>query len=386
MTGITNLLQQVSIIQKKYNEIAKITGENFNVFSIMRAESDEVRTHSRIIAELLNPQGSHSQGSVFLQLFFQEIVSLNDILDNFDYDNAKVLVEEHIGAINKNYSEGGFIDIVIKDSKNQVVIENKIYASDQKGQLLRYKNKYPDCKLIYLTLDGKKPSESSYKIENVQELKLDDIILVSYKVIIKEWLEKCLEKSYSLPIIRETLVQYLYLIKKITNLSRNQNMEKEILDNILNNPQNTESALIIAGIGVEKIRFEICKRLFSQIQSRVGNDLITENYDDKVPFGNVESGMWFSKDKDFKIGVLLWFDENFKLILGVDVNSENDEERQSLRKINGSQSNWVKTIPFDENFNNVKWEMVLAEKNINEIVIKIKELINEVDTFKTELS
>ena len=40
--------------KKKYDEIAKITGENFNIFSIMRAESDEVRTHSRIIADFLN--------------------------------------------------------------------------------------------------------------------------------------------------------------------------------------------------------------------------------------------------------------------------------------------------------------------------------------------
>jgi hypothetical protein len=161
MDKIENLLQQVSIIQKKYDEIAKITGENFNIFSIMRAETDEVRTHSRIIAELLNPKGLHSQGSIFLKLFFEEVKDLNDILENFDYDNAQVVVEEHTGRIDEDYSEGGFIDIILKDSKNQVVIENKINAGDQKGQLLRYKNKYPNCKLLYLTLDGKKPNESS---------------------------------------------------------------------------------------------------------------------------------------------------------------------------------------------------------------------------------
>ena len=156
MDKIENLLQQVSIIQKKYDEIAKITGENFNIFSIMRAESDEVRTHSRIIAEFLNPKGIHSQGSIYLELFFEGIESLNDIKQNFDYENAQVLVEEHIGQIDKHYSEGGYIDIVVKDSKeNVVVIENKIYACDQKGQLLRYKKKYPNCELIYLTLEGK---------------------------------------------------------------------------------------------------------------------------------------------------------------------------------------------------------------------------------------
>ena len=235
MDKIKNLLQQVSIIQRKYDEIAKITGENFNIFSIMRAESDEVRTHSRIIAEFLNPKGMHNQGSVFIKLFFDEIQSLQDIKDNFDYENVTVLVEEHVGTIDKDYSEGGFIDIVIKDSEHQVVIENKIYAGDQKGQLLRYKNNYPDCKLIYLTLNGKEPSEFSYKIGNEKDLKLEEIILISYLYNIKNWIEKCLEKTHSLPIIRETLVQYLHLIKKLTNQTTNNNMKAEIKELIKGN-------------------------------------------------------------------------------------------------------------------------------------------------------
>lgn len=295
------------------------------------------------------------------------------------------MVEEHIGTIDKDYSEGGFIDIVIKDSKSQVVIENKIYAADQKGQLLRYKNNYPNCKLIYLTLEGKEPCQSSYKIENGQELNLEnDIILVSYRNHVKNWIEKCLEKTHSLPIIRETLVQYLYLVKKLTNQTTNKKMEEEILDHILNNPKNIESALTIAGIGAEKIKMEICKKLFSQIQLKIGNELVTINYDSDRLFGQEESGMWFSKKENFKIGVLLWFEENYELLIGIDVNSQNNEEKQRIRKINGSNTNWIKTIPFEENFKNLEWEQVLEDKNINEIVFKIKQLIGEIDSLKTE--
>lgn len=231
MDKINNLLQQVSTIQKKYDEIAKISGENFNIFSIMRAESDEVRTHSRIIAEFLNPKGIHKQGSIYLKLFFEEIKELEILKDDFDYHNAKIIVEEYLGAINNEYSEGGFIDIVIKDAKNQVVIENKIYAKDQKGQLLRYKKNYPNCKLIYLTLEGKTPCQSSYKIENGKELNLEkDIILVSYRDQIKKWIEKCHEKAQALPMIRETLIQYLNLIKKLTNQTTNNLKTMEILE------------------------------------------------------------------------------------------------------------------------------------------------------------
>ncbi|WP_310560797.1 PD-(D/E)XK nuclease family protein [Flavobacterium sp.] len=384
MDKINNLLQQVSIIQKKYDEIATITGENFNIFSIMRAENDEVRTHSRIIAEFLNPKGMHRQGSVFLKLFFEEIKFLGAVKDDFEFDNAKVLVEEYLGMIDNEYSEGGFIDIVIKDSKNQIVIENKIYAKDQKGQLLRYKKNYPNCKMIYLTLEGNSPSEMSY-IGTASKLELEEIILVSYRDEIKNWIEQCLEKTYSLPIIRETLIQYVHLIKKLTNQTTNIKMEEEILDNILNNPKNIQSALTIAGIGAEKVKIEICKKLFSQIQTKIGNDLITKNYNpDTYKFGEEGSGMWFSEKEDFKIGVLLWFSENYNLLLGVDVNSNSQEEIERIRTINGSTINWVKTIPFADNFNDLEWEDILEHKNINGIVAKIKHLIAEVESFKTE--
>ena len=94
-------------------------------------------------------------------------------------------------------------------------------------------------------------------------------------------------------------------------------------------------------------------------------------------------------DRDFasfKIGVLLWFNENYNLFLGIDVNNNNsnDEEKQRIREINGSNINWIKTIPFDDNFNNIKWEEVLEDNNINEIVRKINQLIEEIHLFKTE--
>ena len=71
------------------------------------------------------------------------------------------------------------------------------------------------------------------------------------------------------------------------------------------NKKNIESALTIAGIGAEKIKMEICKKLFSQIQLKIGNELVTINYDSDRLFGQEESGMWFSKKENFKIGVLL---------------------------------------------------------------------------------
>lgn len=157
---LKELLSEVTTISKNYDEIAKTSGENFNIFSIMSMESDERYTHSAIIGELLNPKGSHGQGSIFLKLFIDEIEPLKK-WDNFEYESAVVIIEEHLGKIDEEYSRGGFIDIVIKSGNKTIIIENKIYAPEQKNQLQRYKYHYRECEcvLLYLNLSGISPTE-----------------------------------------------------------------------------------------------------------------------------------------------------------------------------------------------------------------------------------
>lgn len=72
--NITHLLSHISVICRKYEEIAEITGENFNVFKVLGLTTNEVRTHSAFLAELLNPKGSHGCKDVFLKLFVEELM------------------------------------------------------------------------------------------------------------------------------------------------------------------------------------------------------------------------------------------------------------------------------------------------------------------------
>lgn len=48
-------------------------GDFFNIFSILKVERDEVYTHSAMLCELLNPNGSHGRKDSFLQLFIKEV-------------------------------------------------------------------------------------------------------------------------------------------------------------------------------------------------------------------------------------------------------------------------------------------------------------------------
>ena len=72
--NIQNLLNQVNLISKHYDRISSLTGEKFNIFSIMSMEKNEVYTHSAIITELLNPYGNHGQTDVFLKEFITIII------------------------------------------------------------------------------------------------------------------------------------------------------------------------------------------------------------------------------------------------------------------------------------------------------------------------
>jgi hypothetical protein len=230
---IKRLLIEVNHISKHFVKVAKLSGENFNVFKILNLQSNEVRTHSSFLSELLNPQGCHGQEDLFLKLFVNHF----DI-KNFDSKSAFVEVEKHTGQINEDFTTGGRIDILLTDKAgNHIIIENKILAGDQKNQLIRYYNFDNNAILFYLTLFGTPPSDYSTngRLDN------DKYRNISYCVDIIEWLTKCQKESFNLPIIRETISQYIHLLQNFTNQSTMEKMNDEIKKLIVNNPDYIEA-------------------------------------------------------------------------------------------------------------------------------------------------
>ena len=87
MHKIKNLLNQVSFIQKKYNDLAEYSGEHYNIFDVLGVRSDEL-SHSAILVNLMDAQGKHGQKDTFLKLFIDQIKPL---LENSKYS-------EHINS------------------------------------------------------------------------------------------------------------------------------------------------------------------------------------------------------------------------------------------------------------------------------------------------
>lgn len=306
-----HLLEQVSVISKKYKDIAKITGENFNIFQILNMSTSEVSLHSKLIAELLNPNGSHEQGILFLKLFIDEC-GLTDFLLDAELGQTNVAIEVGIGKIDENYESGGRIDIVLKFNNGKIVlIENKIYAEDQYNQLARYKKVYQYAKIVYLNLSG-----DNEKIEEVGGLNKSEFIWISYKDNVTNWLTNSLKEVYNKPNIVYILEHYLKTVKTITNQNTNSIMNKEIIDIILKSENNLSSAFEISNVLYE-VRKQTAKKLIEQIQFKIYDEL-KEKWKSLTIIGNKEAtGLkeeWLGyllKIEKISFGLFIHFDSDF---------------------------------------------------------------------------
>ena len=235
---IKTLIAQVATLNEKYDAIKRLNGENFNIFSILDMERKEVDTHSKFIYELLNPNGSHGQGELFLQLFLSSVLNLPD-------ENVCAVKREDL---TRYAGRNRRIDFVIESKEHQIGIEMKIDARDQEAQLKDYKKELEKrCKgtqkpkLYYLTLTGYEAGEKSTE----GKLKAEkDYTLISFETDILNWLEECIEKSATIPSLREGLVHYRNLIKKLTNKLPKE-MEEE-MERLIRDPKDVEAMQKIA--------------------------------------------------------------------------------------------------------------------------------------------
>lgn len=117
---------------------------DYNIFTSLLKASDEVRLHSRFIFSLLNPEGDHYQGTLFLEKFI-EAIGLSEFGLNIDQ-----------ATVHKEYKN---IDLYITDGEKHIIIENKIWAEDQRCQIIGYINKVVDDHDDGVTENGSGPSQ-----------------------------------------------------------------------------------------------------------------------------------------------------------------------------------------------------------------------------------
>lgn len=135
----------------------------FNVFDYLR--TDELGI-SRVVADLLNPDGKHGQGTTFLKLMLDAC----DLSDHAHLDarlGATVEVEKTIKGDRR-------LDICVCIGDYCLAIENKPYAGDQPRQVVDYlawlRCNFEKYALIYLSPSGEPPSSGSVELADLEEL------------------------------------------------------------------------------------------------------------------------------------------------------------------------------------------------------------------------
>lgn len=211
-------------------------GENYNLFSILNIERYELK-HSALIANLLDPEGSHGCGDAFLRAFFE--IALKGTAYPFeDCTLPHSYTEYYTGPIVGD--TGGRIDILVKSSRYGLIIENKIYAGDQDKQLTRYDNYGKETfgadgyLLAYLTLYGYDASKESTATKSAEEVAY---LRLSYAEDILRWLEQCVRLADDKPLVRESLNQYIRTIKQLTYQDMNQENIQKIIDLAVDYPE-----------------------------------------------------------------------------------------------------------------------------------------------------
>ena len=203
--GEEALLALVRVVAEKHEALAAASGQGFNLFEILKRETDEVHTHSAILAELLDPNGSHAQGSVFARKFAER------------FDIPKEGIEHARVWCERTLAKGSRADILMETDDICIVVENKIHADDQPRQLERYHayaKEWDSHKVFYLTLHGEDPSEDSLGC-----LQRDEVVCISYESDVLAWLDDCIKEVARVPQIREILAQYQALLRKLTGKS-----------------------------------------------------------------------------------------------------------------------------------------------------------------------
>ncbi len=262
MTDIKVLLQQVARVLDMRNKASKVPGDDFNIFSVLDMETDEVKTHSRLIYELLKPDGQHGMGKAFIEEFFRLV------LRQPVPDYVSVKREYVINALGDD--EYGRIDLLLEGIDFCFPIELKIYAGDQKRQIERYAafaKKSKRKKIYYLTLDGHEPSKDS-----LGNTKITSVECLSFSSDIRDWLSRCGEIAWKTPAVVEIIRQYICLIDKLTGNVEDDEYMNMIKNIIGGSKENFQSAVAVEQV-IKTLRIETMQRVFSEIESHIGNRL-----------------------------------------------------------------------------------------------------------------
>lgn len=271
---LNKLSDEIYELQLRNDERLKAQHGRFNVFTTLLSASDEVRLHTRFLCALLDSSGSHDCGDLFLKLFFETLAD-NPPLGHAgepseitwsDYPTSDLPIGKEVRK------PQGQLDLVLENRTHTLVIENKIYANEQDKQVARYieyvetTNVAPENgQVLYLTLDGKQAETHNGM----------PYLRISYKEHILEWLERCLQATYNIIPINQSLIQYKSVVKQLTGQHLDSHTMSQIKDFLRSNPTIIRDHQLVSK-AIDELRKETKAKLPAAFKEALKEDYSVE--------------------------------------------------------------------------------------------------------------
>lgn len=202
-------------LRQDYQQNSRELAPEHNVFRLLDVTKAEVGLHSPMLADILDPFGTHGQGTVFLRAFLDMLLNQKSDLSTFPKSELSALARKITDPARPGdwiiARERGRIDVSVRNARIGLLIfiENKIDANEQPDQLARYRrlldrqvHSYPVRLLIYLAPRYRGSPESG-----------TPNICLTYEDDITTWLQSC--EHTGPEHVRANLRQYIDVISHL---------------------------------------------------------------------------------------------------------------------------------------------------------------------------
>lgn len=312
------LLGELSDIQsasrRRRVESASRTAPNFTPLEFLDTRE---RGLSRILAWLLNPRGSHEQGSAFLDEFTRWL-ELDDGWRR-DLDDAWVILEAPTIAITKV----GYLDVLVRLKGRMLAIENKPTATDQPEQVRRYLADLSSRRLdahclVYLSGRGSAPSDESIGADEFGAAVAAGTLRVRGYAAIADWMDACASRCVA-PTVSAMLAGIKsYALKEFSGVTDLAEVE-DIRNAVLSSRERLE-----AGLALMEAEASIKEMLLAALVAEV-EQLVRTRRGWRVRRSDIgssnKSGLVIGLTPDATVGFGLQFDKSGHRVLFYGVNS-----------------------------------------------------------------
>lgn len=389
------LLTLLHAIEELESDFPEINSRKINIFEAAGLVRQEIR-HSKALAFLLNPNGTHGLGD----LFFKKLITNSQLASKYHNANLESSPSALKMALNDFEDlvvrlEDMQIDILMWSPKNKLVfaIENKVGASEGKDQLPRYRRKinenqrFNDYKklFIYLTADGDEGSDN-------------DWIPISYKLI-TEILDDMIVKASMSAETKLFISHYIELIRKHIVNEENEEFKSACLS--LYGKHKVVFDLIYENIDLGGSKIEAINKFKEEFKQKIKVNHSSNVWLSFVPneLHKIMADIEFTKDFHRQTKPIVFFfnlnADRIKLTIEVgpikDLETRNKLVKALFKKIKNTEKEarsdiytrvWTKSEKLDQDIDDINFDKIFEV--MKTLYSQTDGLIEKIETSLTE--